>query len=220
MDGVSFRYPKGGAVVFRDADFSFEPGRPYILKAPNGAGKSTFAKLLAGVLQPNSGRIVVGGAPHVPSSSTTNLLFYAFQQPIEQFFGNTVEDYLSKLYRRAQIRPTFLRGDSWTTPAEVLDGFGLASFGGTEPFDLPSFVAKRLSIVASLLSRSPWLFFDEPSFLSDVYGREALASLFGTLCENGYGVVIVSHGSEFDDMPGARLITISSGRIVSVREEH
>ncbi|MEA3017573.1 MAG: energy-coupling factor transport system ATP-binding protein [Sphingomonadales bacterium] len=214
LDGISFEYSRK-AEIFRSASFSFEPGVPYILKAPNGSGKSTLARLLAGSVRPSAGSILVDGRPHLPHRSNRNLLFCSFQDPLEQIFGRSVAEYLHRLEAAAAARPTFLEGDLDISAASLMSGLGLPDFAAVEPFDLPRFVAKRLSVGAAVISRSPWLFFDEPSIGSDREGREALTHLFNVLTNTGLGLILVSHGSEFDGLPGARPITISAGKIIA-----
>jgi ABC-type multidrug transport system ATPase subunit len=214
LDSLSFRYRGSLRAIFEKASFSFQPGVPYILKAPNGAGKSTLARLLLGVLQPDRGSIRVGGVDVGSAAGRNkNLLFYAFQNPIVQMIANRTAAYLALVEKRADRRDTWLRGSLDLGSSTVLSGFGLETFGDTEPFDLPFTVLKRLSIAASLLSRSPWLFFDEPALASDAMGRKALASYFSALCDIGFGVILISHGTEFDGLPGAHPVTIRNGQL-------
>jgi energy-coupling factor transport system ATP-binding protein len=217
LEEMSFRYPGSHEPIFDSASYSFEPGAAYLLKAPNGAGKSTLARLLLGVLAPDRGKIRVAGHDARRVARDRNLIFYAFQNPIIQMIANRTSSYLSTVERTAHERDTWLEGSIQIGAAEVLTGFGLESFADAEPFDLPFTVLKRLSIAASLVSRSPWLFFDEPALTSDASGRRALAAYFTALCKLGFGVIIVSHGTEFDGLPGARPITIRNGRLQGVQ---
>jgi ribose transport system ATP-binding protein len=59
MEGVSKRY--GGVDALRDADLSVEVGRIHAILGENGAGKSTLIKIMAGVVQPDEGRMVLDG---------------------------------------------------------------------------------------------------------------------------------------------------------------
>ncbi|MEA3048802.1 MAG: energy-coupling factor transport system ATP-binding protein [Sphingomonadales bacterium] len=213
LRNIGFRY-KGGATVFTDTSFVLRAGRTYLLQAPNGSGKSTLARLLVGVLRPNAGEILVAGCRHAPHRSELNLIFYGFQNHQDQLFGRTASEYLEKVAARAAIRPTFLEGSVGLDVAALIGASRLDHFRDVEPFELPSFVGKRLSVIAALASRSPWLFFDEPSIGSDTEGRSALGDLFHRLAEAGFGVVLVSHGSEFDNIPGIQRITIRESSLV------
>ena len=60
MEGVSKRY--GGVRALADADLTVFSGRIHAILGENGAGKSTLIKILAGVVAPDAGRIVLDGA--------------------------------------------------------------------------------------------------------------------------------------------------------------
>ena len=59
MEGVSKRY--GGVRALDDADLAVEAGRIHAVLGENGAGKSTLIKIMAGVVQPDAGRMVLDG---------------------------------------------------------------------------------------------------------------------------------------------------------------
>ncbi len=61
MQGVSKRY--GGVRALQDADLVIEAGRIHAVLGENGAGKSTLIKIMAGVVVPDEGRMLLGGEP-------------------------------------------------------------------------------------------------------------------------------------------------------------
>src|SRR5262249_6944412 len=61
MQGVSKRY--GGVRALQDADLSVEAGRIHAVLGGNGAGKSTLIKIMAGVVAPDEGRMLLDGQP-------------------------------------------------------------------------------------------------------------------------------------------------------------
>ena len=78
---VNFTYPGQDKPVLWDLNFTLEPGRHYALVGENGSGKSTLVKLLAGLYQPDSGEITVGGIPLnlFSESEKRNLFSLVFQ---------------------------------------------------------------------------------------------------------------------------------------------
>jgi energy-coupling factor transporter ATP-binding protein EcfA2 len=213
LDELEFRYPRSTRRIFKNASFTFAPGHVYILKAPNGAGKSTLARLLAGVLAPQRGRIFVDGQVRRLHRERVSPIFYAFQNPLAQLFEKTPARYLAALAQRANADGTKSQ-HAPLTPGSVLEGFGLSAFAGAEIFSLPFVVQKRLSIAAALVSGAPWFFFDEPSISSDAAGRTALLYFFHRLSLAGYGVILISHGTEYDQLPNAAPLRVECSRIV------
>src|SRR5689334_1622751 len=61
MQGVSKRY--GGVRALQDAELTIEAGRIHAILGENGAGKSTLIKIIAGVVTPDEGRLLLDGAP-------------------------------------------------------------------------------------------------------------------------------------------------------------
>ena len=61
LEGVSKRY--GGVRALEEAHLACEPGRIHAVLGENGAGKSTLIKVMAGVVQPDSGTISLEGRP-------------------------------------------------------------------------------------------------------------------------------------------------------------
>ncbi|MEV8017380.1 ATP-binding cassette domain-containing protein [Streptomyces sp. NPDC086554] len=63
LRGVTFGYARSAEPVVRDLDLTLPPGTHLAVVGPSGAGKSTLAALIAGVLDPQAGRILLGGVP-------------------------------------------------------------------------------------------------------------------------------------------------------------
>src|SRR4029453_9913149 len=61
MEGVSKRY--GGVRALHDAALVIQAGRIHAVLGENGAGKSTLIKIMAGVVAPDEGRMLLDGAP-------------------------------------------------------------------------------------------------------------------------------------------------------------
>ena len=71
IEGVSKRY--GGVRALQDAGLAIEAGRIHAVLGENGAGKSTLIKIMAGVVAPDEGRMILDGAPvSFPSPAAAN----------------------------------------------------------------------------------------------------------------------------------------------------
>jgi ATP-binding cassette subfamily C protein len=63
LDGVTFRYAEHAAPVLRELRLEIPAGEHLAVVGPSGAGKSTLADLLAGLLRPQEGSVLLGGVP-------------------------------------------------------------------------------------------------------------------------------------------------------------
>lgn len=92
FDHVSFRYGEGEPWVIRDCSFEIKPGEAVAIIGPSGCGKSTLAKLLLGLLDPQSGSISIGGVglkligKHALRSMTGSVM------QDDQLFAGTIAD--------------------------------------------------------------------------------------------------------------------------------
>lgn len=59
--GLSFRYSSDEPWIFRDLSFDIEAGESVAIVGPSGCGKTTLAKILNGLIQPESGTVLIGG---------------------------------------------------------------------------------------------------------------------------------------------------------------
>jgi len=85
LEDLSFSY-RGGKKVFEHLDLVL-PGRHIVaITGPNGSGKTTLLKLIAGILEPDSGRVIFDGV-----GSEFLRFGFVFQNPSEQFVHFTVE---------------------------------------------------------------------------------------------------------------------------------
>ncbi|WP_405822350.1 ABC transporter ATP-binding protein/permease [Streptomyces sp. NBC_01390] len=63
VTGVRYAYDRGGREVLRGVDLTVRPGERLAVVGPSGAGKTTLCRLLAGIDEPRSGTVTVGGVP-------------------------------------------------------------------------------------------------------------------------------------------------------------
>ena len=81
MEGVSKRY--GGVRALQGADLVVEAGRIHAVLGENGAGKSTLIKIMAGVVVPDEGRMLLDGRPvafNSPSAANAAGIVCVFQE--------------------------------------------------------------------------------------------------------------------------------------------
>ena len=160
------------------------------ITGPNGGGKSTLAKIIAGIIKPTSGKILLDGEDITDLSITEraqNGISFAFQQPV-RFKGITVNDL---------IRIASGKDISMSEACDYLSQVGLcardyinrevnASLSGGE--------LKRIEIATVLARGTKVSIFDEPEAGIDLWSFGNLINVFEKMRETlGGTIIIISH---------------------------
>ena len=208
-----FLVPHTDAVVAVDRlSFSIADGERVAFIGPNGAGKSTTLKILAGILQPDSGYVRVMGID--PTRERHRLAFR-----IGTVFGQR-----SQLWYQLPARDTFaLLARVYEVDAcehrrriEMLTAvFSLEHLVDTPVRQLSLGERMRCEIAASLLHAPRMLFLDEPTIGLDVAAKAAIRELLHTYSErDGVTLLLTSHDTGDIERVCTRTIVINDGRLL------
>jgi ATP-binding cassette subfamily B protein len=222
FDNVSFHYPESKIDVLKAITFEFKAGDRIALVGLNGAGKSTILKLLMGVYQPTSGRILINDIPleDVKPSVWRRLLAVMGQE--SQYYSDTVTDQVWYGDREEKLDRTDL--------LMALDASGFSEIAKELPEGEKTFVGKTyampedravelsggqnqiLTIARTLYRNARIYIFDEPTSAVDAEKEEAFFSrLPETLA--GKAIIFVSH--RFSTLRRAkRILVLEDGRLI------
>ena len=193
--------------ILRDISLTVETGKFIVITGPNGGGKSTMAKMIAGILQPDHGQILLDGEDITGLNITERAqkgISFAFQQPI-RFKGITVRD----LIELAAGHPI---DDS--EACSYLRRVGLcardyidreASLSGGE--------IKRIEIATVMARKTKLSIFDEPEAGIDLWSFNNLIDVFRSMRQENNGtIIIISHQERILDIAD-EIIVLADGRI-------
>jgi len=182
----------------------FEPGSVYYLSGPNGSGKSTLAKVLAGVLVPSTGQLLLDGATHLPWRTGNRVLALHFQNPDIGRTQDTLRLEAEAMFRR--LSSVERSAEARTYCRKWADAFGLSRVYNEPTLSLPYVLRKRVDLCACLASGASWYFLDEPTLGQDDQFVCNLAMMLAALRDAGAGLIIVSHDNPLEEhLPGVRL---------------
>ncbi len=185
----------GGAHALKDASLSILPGEVHGLVGANGAGKSTFIRILAGLVQPDAGEILLDGKPFVAASphyAAAAGLSFIHQELALVPDMTVIENIMLGLPKRSRFGWV-----DWTATAQ--EAVPVARrVGVTAPLDakvkgLSTAENWMISITRALIRKSRLIVMDEPTAALSVAESDRLFEIVRALSASGVAVLYVSH---------------------------
>ena len=197
--------------ILRDINLTIDD-RFVAITGPNGGGKSTLAKIIAGILTPTSGRILLDGEDITELSITERArkgISFAFQQPV-RFKGLTVKDLITLASGKTIGVPEACNylSEVGLCAKDYIDREVDGSLSGGE--------LKRIEI-AMIMARSTKLsVFDEPEAGIDLWSFSNLIQVFEHLHEKINGsIIIISHQERILNIAD-KIVVLANGRLTQV----
>jgi energy-coupling factor transport system ATP-binding protein len=208
---LTHRYARSPAPVLDDVSFAVDAGELVAVVGANGAGKSTLARLIAGILRPPPGAVLVGGrdVTALPPAEIAHDVGYVFQYPEHQFVGQTVLDDVAYGPRRAGMT----EADAVRLAEATLGDFGLLRLGPAHPFTLSHGEQRRLSVASMLVLGQRLLLLDEPTFGQDQRNATMLLDRLEALAAEGRAVVAISHDMRLVAERAHRVLVLVDGTL-------
>ena len=182
------------------------------ITGPNGGGKSTLAKMIAGIIQPTSGQILLDGEDITNLNITERAkkgISFAFQQPVH-FKGLTVKDLISIAAGKAM---------SVTDICNILSEVGLCARDYIDREinnSLSGGELKRIEIAMILARGTKLSIFDEPEAGIDLWSFNSLIKVFEKMRDEIHGtILIISHQEKILDIAD-KIIVIANGEIEKI----
>jgi ATP-binding cassette subfamily B protein len=215
--------PEGHGVEFKNVSFGYAPGREVIkdlslnlpqgsltaLVGPSGSGKTTLASLMARFWDPDSGQIMIGGAPikAIAPERLASLFSFVFQDV--HLFQGSIYDNIAAGRRTASPEEVRLAAEkaacldfieALPNRFDTLVGEGGASLSGGE--------RQRISVARAILKNAPIVVLDEATASLDPESELSMLKAVGELLR-GKTVVVIAH----------RLRTVASADQLAVIED-
>ena len=196
------------------AAFRASAGETIALLGPNGAGKSTLVEILAGLLLPDAGRVVLDDAvldddKGVHVEAARRPLGVMFQRLLLLPHLTALENVAFPLRARGE-RPEEARRRA----AAVLERVGAARLAGARPGRLSGGEAQRVALARAIVDEPRLLLLDEPLSALDVSARPGVRALLRRELDAYDGVAIVVTHDPVDAMTLAtRLVLMEGGRV-------
>lgn len=214
VKNLSFRYKESQEYYdVKDITFHVKRGEWLSIVGHNGSGKSTTVRLIDGLLEAESGEIVID-SQRLTEENVWNIrrqIGMVFQNPDNQFVGATVEDDVAFGLENQGLS----RQEMKKRVEEALDLVGMLDFKKREPARLSGGQKQRVAIAGVVALRPAILILDEATSMLDPEGRrELLETVKGIRKDYDMTVISITHDLEEVAMSD-RVLVMKKGEIES-----
>ena len=214
VKNLSFRYKESQEYYdVKDITFHVKRGEWLSIVGHNGSGKSTTVRLIDGLLEAESGEIVIDGQ-RLTEENIWNIrrqIGMVFQNPDNQFVGATVEDDVAFGLENQGLS----RQEMQKRVEEALDLVGMLDFKKREPARVSGGQKQRVAIAGVVALRPAILILDEATSMLDPEGRrELIETVKGIRKDYDMTVISITHDLEEVAMSD-RVLIMKKGEIES-----
>ena len=214
VKNLSFRYKESQEYYdVKDITFHVKRGEWLSIVGHNGSGKSTTVRLIDGLLEAESGEIVIDGQRLTEENvwDIRRQIGMVFQNPDNQFVGATVEDDVAFGLENQGLS----RQEMKKRVEEALDLVGMLDFKKREPARLSGGQKQRVAIAGVVALRPAILILDEATSMLDPEGRRELIETVQEIRKD-YDMTVLSITHDLEEVAMSdRVLVMKKGEIES-----
>ncbi len=213
VEKLFFKYPNQPDYAVRNVTFQIKKGEWVAIVGHNGSGKSTIAKLLIGLLKPESGVIKIFDT--ILDEETIwdirKRVGMVFQNPDNQFVGTTVQDDVAFGLENNGIP----REQMIERVKEAIQQVQMEEFLRKEPHHLSGGQKQRVAIAGIIALQPDIIILDEATSMLDPKGRrEVLDTVYGLKSKQNITIISITHDLE-EVVKADKVIVMNKGEVMT-----
>ncbi|MBZ5658152.1 MAG: ABC transporter ATP-binding protein [Acidobacteriia bacterium] len=201
----------GKLVAVSAVSFCANSGETIGLLGPNGAGKTTTVSIIAGLLSPDSGQVLIEGKQVQSDTDPVKLKIGLVPQDMALYDKLSAHDnltFFAALYSLPGAKAKQAIG-------EALSLVGLSDRAGDKVETFSGGMKRRLNLAAALLHDPQLLLLDEPTVGVDPQSRNAIFENLETLKKRGKTLIYTTHYMEEAERLCDRIVIIDHGKVIA-----
>lgn len=214
VKNLAFKYEENQDFYTLDkVSFHVKRGEWLSIIGHNGSGKSTTVRLIDGLLEAESGQIIIDGQVLTEDNvwEMRHKIGMVFQNPDNQFVGATVEDDIAFGLENKGIPLSEMK----ERVADALELVGMSTFKDREPARLSGGQKQRVAIAGAVAMRPDIIILDEATSMLDPEGRLELINTIKTIRDQ-YNLTVISITHDLDEVAlSDRVLVMKSGQVES-----
>ncbi|HEN6256682.1 TPA: energy-coupling factor transporter ATPase [Streptococcus agalactiae] len=214
VNNIFFKYDSNQThYQLENVSFHVKQGEWLSIIGHNGSGKSTTVRLIDGLLEAESGQIIIDGQELTEDNvwELRHKIGMVFQNPDNQFVGATVEDDVAFGLENKGIPLK----DMKERVDQALDLVGMSEFKMREPARLSGGQKQRVAIAGAVAMRPQVIILDEATSMLDPEGRLELIRTIRAIRQK-YNLTVISITHDLDEVAlSDRVIVMKNGKVES-----
>ncbi|MDZ7671273.1 MAG: ABC transporter ATP-binding protein [Halanaerobiales bacterium] len=195
--------------VVKNINFSLKEGKSCAIIGPSGCGKTTLIYLLAGLIKPDRGQIMINSNLIKDIREETGVILQNYGLfPWKTVYDNVALGLSTRDYEKKEIK---------STVNKVLDKLGIKDYVNKYPAELSGGQRQRVAVARSLVLKPDLLLMDEPFSALDALTREEMQNLILKIHkENMLSYIIVTHNIDEAVFLGQKIAVMKQGEFIHI----
>lgn len=208
LKNICFGY--GNSLLFENLCLKIAEGETIVITGANGSGKTTLALIMAGILRPIEGQVIVDGVSNEQVSrfeEKRKNVGIVFANPENQFITNSVEREIAFGLENLGVK----REEMVERVEESIVRFSLEKVRTRSPYKLSGGEKQKVAIASIVVLKPKYIIFDDPMAYLDPIGRRMIREVIERLRKN----VSIIHISQFpcDIVKGDAVYEMKKGNL-------
>jgi len=211
LEGIEISKSYGARLVLHNVSLAVRPGEIAALLGPNGAGKTTTLSILATLLKPDSGHVLINGKPRKSDPTGLGRMLGLVPQSLALYPTLSAAQNVWHFARMQGLS----HNDAIERCKHALDEVGLSDRADDPMHSFSGGMKRLLNLACGIVHRPSVLLLDEPTVGVDLQSREQLLALIRHYADAGAGVIYSTHYMEEAERICDRVLLIDRGKLIA-----